>query len=136
MRVVKYFLVPLVVVILIFASLPTSHGDRTPLYYATMKADLRNMVTAQEMFFADSARYARSREELGAANYQTSQGASVWITEASDSAFTAVAKHERLAAHVSCRIAVSNENTAQQDLSAEPVCDPEFRRKFWVRRGF
>jgi hypothetical protein len=33
-------------------------------YIADVKADLRNLVTAQEQFFADSGRYAASEEEL------------------------------------------------------------------------
>jgi hypothetical protein len=136
MRAVKFFLASLGVVLLIVAVLPTSHGDRTPLYYATMKADLRNIVTAQELFFADSARYARSREELSASGYQASTGDSVWIAQAGDSAFTAVAKHERLARDISCEIRVSNDDTAKRDLGSEPVCHPEYKRKWWVRRGF
>jgi hypothetical protein len=136
MRVVKFFLASLGVALLIFAALPTSHGDRTPLYYTTMKADLRNMVTAQELFFADSARYARSREELSASRYQASTGDSVWIVQAGDSAFSAVAQHERLASNIRCEISISIENTATQDLGVEPICHPEYKRKWWVRRGF
>lgn len=48
--------------------------NKEKFYVANMKADLRNLVTAQEYFFADSGRYAASMEELTPDRYMLSTG--------------------------------------------------------------
>jgi hypothetical protein len=48
--------------------------NKTGAYVAAMKADLRNLITAQELYFADSLRYAASIADLIPDRYALSTG--------------------------------------------------------------
>lgn len=63
---------------------------RAPL--AAVRSDLRNLVTAEEAFFADSVRYAKS---LRAMQFQTSTGVTVILDEVAADAWRAHATHLR-----------------------------------------
>jgi len=60
-------------------------------YVAAMKSDLRNLVTAEESYFADNVTYTRS---LGTA-FAPSAGVEVTIIEASGTGWSATARHAR-----------------------------------------
>lgn len=57
---------------------------------AAMRSDLRNLITAQEAYFANKVTYARDISKL---NYAQSVGDSVTITFASGTGWSATAKH-------------------------------------------
>lgn len=103
---------------------------KTPGYYATMKADLRNLVTAQETFFADSGRYVRSLAEFGETGYQSSSGVTVELTVPGDTGWLASARHSSLT-NVSCRLWIGMGSDAPDDYEGEPICDPPYKRKNW-----
>lgn len=95
---------------------------KTKAYYAAMKANLRNLVTAQEAHFANGARYAA---QLDSARYVTDDARiSVILTRHSDSAWTATATHTETTGV--CRIGISVDNAPIGDIpgDGEPVCDP------------
>jgi len=50
---------------------PAPSDDQT--YIAAMKSDLRNLVTAEEVFFADSVKYT-TRFGIGGLDYSVAQG--------------------------------------------------------------
>ncbi len=64
--------------------------DHERMYRVAMRADLRNLVTAQEAFFVDSARYAG---DLAALRFEASHAVSVEIVSAGDSGWSARARH-------------------------------------------
>ncbi len=68
-----------------------------------MKADLRNLVTAQEDFFADSVRFTR---DLAALDYATANAVTVEIVAAGDSGWAATARSQETA--MVCAIFVGN----------------------------
>lgn len=70
-------------------------------YEAAMRSDLRNLVTAQAVYFADHGTYARA---LGALTSFTTNGGSVEIVAASSDGWRAVARHPRAGSE--CRIAI------------------------------
>lgn len=83
--------------VLVFALLAVAAGlavphyhDRTLFYRATMKSDLRNLVTAQEGYFQDSLRYAGSAASLALV---VTEGVTVEVAFASAEGFRAVARH-------------------------------------------
>lgn len=108
---------------------PSPHAPKEKAYVATMKADLRNLVTAQEGFFAESLRYAAA---LDSTAYQTSPGVSVFIQLRGDSAWSATATHVYVVGG-SCRISVSfdGQPTATEANDGEPVCEPAQQRRSW-----
>ena len=62
-------------------------------YITAMKSDLRNLITAQEVFFESYGRYATSRQMLVDSMYRTSTGVAVMINSASLSGFEATATY-------------------------------------------
>ena len=97
--------------------LQTSLGRRQErAHEAEMRSTLRNLVTAQEMYFADHGSYTRS---LGALTYYTPPGVSVEVIEAGRDGWRAVARHTEASAE--CRIAVGSGATPG-DVAREPRC--------------
>ena len=59
-------------------------------YVAAMKSDLRNLVTAEEAYYADHETYVPSESDL---NYTTSTGVSIHIDQATADGWSASAVH-------------------------------------------
>lgn len=129
---VAKFLAAVVGAFVVAALLIRPHRPAPKLWtaYASMKADLVNLVTAQEEFRADSARYANSLQELTEARYQTSSNVTVELTSASDSAWTASASND-YAREFACHISVSLALGQPETVEAAPVCEPELRTRGW-----
>ena len=64
-----------------------------------MRADLRNLVTAQESYFADNLRYT---SDFAALDMSTSDGVTIEIISASSKGWHALARHERT--NITCQI--------------------------------
>ena len=73
-----------------------------------LQSDLRNLVTAQEAFFADNMAYAPSIPAMGGM-YFPSRGASVAVLTLSETGWNAVAIHEDAPGYV-CGIFVGMED--------------------------
>lgn len=97
---------------------------RERAYEAAMRAYLRNLVTAQDGYFAAHATYASA---LGAlTNFPTPEGGvSIAILEASGAGWRAVARHEKASSE--CRIAVGA-SVPRGDVEREPKCSGVPRR--------
>lgn len=116
-------LVGAAVVLFVFFLEPADRG-KTPAYYATMKADLRNLVTAQEHFWDNNRSLPRSLEEIGDTLYQTSAGVTVALQRVNDSTWTAEARHVSVPTVV-CRITAYVSTALISDLDAGvPLCQP------------
>ena len=100
-------------------------------YRAAMKSDLRNLVTAQEMFFADSGRYAAVPDLVAMGLFRFSPSVRVAESSVSDSAYTVRSRHEDLAAETTCTVSVGN--GAEPD--GEPVCSQFPRERAHIRNG-
>jgi hypothetical protein len=85
-----------------------------------LRSDLRNYVTAQEAFFADSIRYARRMRSLAQSEfgYRASRGVTVVMLTASDKAHSAIAIHEDLPDHV-CAVYVGDTPPPLSDDTSE-----------------
>ena len=70
-------------------------------YEAAMESDLRNLVTAEAMYFADHGAYTTS---LRALTYSPTEGVRLEVVEANRDGWKAVARHELVAEQ--CRIGV------------------------------
>ncbi len=96
-------------------------GDvRLRAYWAAVRSDLRNLVTAQESYFADSVTYTTS---LAALRFQASRGVTVRILSASARGWAAVATHES-APGMRCGIFVGNATPPLPEVQneGEPAC--------------
>lgn len=89
-----------------------------------MKADLRNLVTAQEMFFSDSARYGSIDELNGLRLWAPNPKVQLVSLTHSDSGFLATVTHAEVPG-MRCRIAIGGAALPHGDLyDGEPLCDP------------
>jgi hypothetical protein len=85
-------------------------------YEAAMRSDLRNLATAQQMYFAGHASYSPSLEAL---TYSPSPGVRLEIIAASGTGWRAVARHETGSAE--CRIGVGT-GVPHGDVEREVKC--------------
>jgi hypothetical protein len=87
-------------------------------YLASMKSDLRNLITAEEAYFADSVKYTRS---LQAMHFQTTTGVTMAVALTSDG-FSGTARHLR-APGWTCGIFVGSvSGHSQVQKEGEPTC--------------
>jgi hypothetical protein len=95
---------------------PWTCGGKGKAYMSAMKSDLRNLATAQEMYFVDSGMYASTVAGL---DYSTSTGVFVQVVAVSDSGWFAAATHEYTQAM--CRIFIGT-GVPQHGREGEPRC--------------
>ena len=105
---IELLIVVVIIGILAAIAIPRFANTKEKAYVAAMKADLRNLVTAQEAYFADnSSLYAPASSNLGTA-YQTSQGVSVTLVGTAGTGWIATSTHTALASTKTCYIAVGS----------------------------
>lgn len=124
-------------VTLFVLAMPLSAQDRVPTAadsararLASARSDLRNLVVAQEAFFADNARYAKSLAEL-AQGYKPSEGSRVRLVFAQDNAWSGDVMRDGLVGSCTIWVGISPENRAKTALNGlvgeegVPTCDPQ-----------
>ncbi len=109
---IELLIVVVIIGILAAIAIPKFSNTKEKAYVAAMKADLRNLVTAQEAYFADNALYTNS---LTSNQYRVSTGVRSLTITTGTGMFTASVAHS--ATNVVCTITVG---TGTQD--GEPVC--------------
>lgn len=101
---IELLLVLVVIGILVAVLIPRWANSRDRAFQAAMKADLRNLATAEESYFYDNVSYTTSLSSLAA--YRPSQGVVVTVNEASVSGWSATATHP--AASKQCYLFIGN----------------------------
>jgi prepilin-type N-terminal cleavage/methylation domain-containing protein len=71
---IELLIVVVIIGILAAIAIPKFANTKEKAYLASMKSDLRNLVTAQEAFFADSVKYAPAITSL---NYSATTGVTI-----------------------------------------------------------
>ena len=61
---IELLIVVVIIGILAAIAIPKFANTKEKAYYTAMKSDLRNLVTAEEAFFSDSAKYAGAVSSL------------------------------------------------------------------------
>ena len=87
---IELLIVVVIIGILAAIAIPKFANTKEKAYVATMKSDLRNLVTAQEGYFSDNQAFATSTAQLG---FQPSASVTVTITAAQGSDWEANATH-------------------------------------------
>ncbi len=113
---IELLIVVVIIGILAAIAIPKFANTKEKAYVASMKSDLRNLVTAQEAYFSDNnSLYASSTTNLGT-NYKASTGVTVTINSASGTSWAATASQNSTAK--TCAISIGGGTTAE----GEPVC--------------
>ncbi len=102
---IELLIVVVIIGILAAIAIPKFANTKTKAYVASMKADLRNLVTAQESYFADNVTYATA---IGNLNYTTSAGNTVAIVAATGTGWSATVTNNAVSTPASCGIFVGS----------------------------
>jgi type IV pilus assembly protein PilA len=115
---IELLIVVVIIGILAAIAIPKFANTKEKAYIAGMKADLRNLVTAQEAYFADNVTYATTTANL---NYNVSAGNTVSVTSATGTGWAATSTNN--ATTKTCGIFVGSATppvTGQSE--GAPVC--------------
>ena len=113
---IELLIVVVIIGILAAIAIPKFANTKEKAYVASMKSDLRNLVTAQEAYFGDNnSTYASSTTTLGT-NYKASSGVTVTISGVTATGWGATAGHASTAK--TCAITLGGGATNE----GEPVC--------------
>ena len=77
---IELLIVVVIIGILAAIAIPKFANTKQKAYVATLKTDLRNLVTAEEAYFADATTYTTA---LATTQFQPSQGVTYSVTAAS-----------------------------------------------------
>ena len=113
---IELLIVVVIIGILAAIAIPKFANTKEKAYIASMKSDLRNLITAQEAYFSDnSSNYATSTTALGTA-YKSSSGVTVTMGTVTNTGWSATSSHTSTTK--TCKISVGGTATNE----GEPVC--------------
>jgi prepilin-type N-terminal cleavage/methylation domain-containing protein len=84
---IELLIVVVIIGLLAAIAIPKFSNTKEKAYVAAMKSDLRNLATAEEAFFYDSAKYTTSFALMS--NFAASAGVNLKVTEATGSGWSA-----------------------------------------------
>src|SRR5512141_662511 len=87
---IELLIVVVIIGILAAIAIPKFANTKEKAYIASMKSDLRNILTAEENYFADQVSYTSNTTQI---NLQTSSGVTVTISGLSSTGWNATASH-------------------------------------------
>ena len=113
---IELLIVVVIIGILAAIAIPKFANTKEKAYIASMKSDLRNLVTAQEAYFSDNnSTYASSTGTLGT-NYKAASGVTVTIGGVTATGWSASATHNSTTK--TCAISLGGGATNE----GEPIC--------------
>ena len=113
---IELLIVVVIIGILAAIAIPKFANTKEKAYIASMKSDLRNLITAQEAYFSDNnGTYASSTTALGT-TYKSSSGVTVTMGAVTNTGWSATAGHNSTTK--TCAISVGGTATNE----GEPVC--------------
>ena len=116
---IELLIVVVIIGILAAIAIPKFANTKERAYVAQMKTDLRNLVTAEEAFFADSVKYTSTITQL---KYKQSTGVWTPTITVGSGFWTASVTHTAIVGK-SCEIAINTGNTLVPTAGdGEPVC--------------
>lgn len=117
---IELLIVVVIIGILAAIAIPKFSNTKEKAYVAQMKSDLRNLVNAEEAFFADSVHYTAAMTQLA---YRQSTGVGTPTIAVGAGYWSATITHTALAGK-SCQIAVNTANTLVTTAGdGEPACN-------------
>jgi len=126
---IELLIVVVIIGILAAIAIPKFANTKGKAYIASMKSDLRNLVTAEEAFFADSVHYSATQycgpapAPLGAVSFCATTGNTVTITApAGTGGWSATAVNTNLPT-TNCAIFINQAAVAPAVNEGEPKCN-------------
>ena len=118
---IELLIVVVIIGILAAIAIPKFGNTKTKAYTAAMKSDLRNLVTAEEAFFADSSTYILYGDTTKL-KFKPSTGVSTPAITIGPGYWMANVTHSQIS-NFSCAIAVNTQNPVVTTASeGEPAC--------------
>jgi prepilin-type N-terminal cleavage/methylation domain-containing protein len=116
---IELLIVVVIIGILAAIAIPKFANTKEKAYLASMKADLHNLVTAEESYLGDNMTYATATTQL---QYRSSAGITVTISTATASGWSATAMHNGTT--VTCAIFYGSGATplAPATQEGQPAC--------------
>jgi prepilin-type N-terminal cleavage/methylation domain-containing protein len=90
---IELLIVVVIVGLLAAIAIPKMANTKQKAYVAQMKSDIKNLATAEEAFFYDSAFYTTSLASLN--NFRSSTGVTLAVLEATPGGWSARATHSQ-----------------------------------------
>ena len=87
---IELLIVVVIIGILAAIAIPKFANTKAKAYVASMKADLRNLVTAEEAYFADNVTYASTTANM---QFNISAGNTITVTSASGTGWSATSSN-------------------------------------------
>jgi prepilin-type N-terminal cleavage/methylation domain-containing protein len=117
---IELLIVVVIIGILAAIAIPKFANTKSKAYITAMKSDLRNLVTAEEAFFSDSAKYTGTIAQL---KFQSSTGVNSPLIATGAGYWTATVDHTQLPGQ-SCGIGINTTNPLTGVVAAEgePAC--------------
>jgi prepilin-type N-terminal cleavage/methylation domain-containing protein len=113
---IELLIVVVIIGILAAIAIPKFANTKEKAYIASMKSDLRNLITAQEAYFSDNnSTYASSIANMGT-TYKASSGVTVALGTVTNTGWDASATHTSTAK--TCGLAVGGTSTNE----GVPIC--------------
>jgi type IV pilus assembly protein PilA len=117
---IELLIVVVIIGILAAIAIPKFASTKDKAYYTAMKSDLRNLVTAEEAFFADSTKYTSAMTNL---KFSSSNGVGTPNITIGTGYWSATVNHAQLLSPAECAIAINTTNPlATTDTSGAPHC--------------
>jgi type IV pilus assembly protein PilA len=117
---IELLIVVVIIGILAAIAIPKFANTKTKAYTAAMKSDLRNLVTAEESFFADSTKYVTF--DTTQLKFKPSTGVNTPTIVTGAGFWSATITHTQIASF-SCGIGVNTTNPLVSTAGdGEPVC--------------
>jgi prepilin-type N-terminal cleavage/methylation domain-containing protein len=113
---IELLIVVVIIGILAAIAIPKFANTKEKAFVASMKSDLRNLITAQEAYYADNtSNYAQATTNLGT-NYASSPGVTVTLSAVTTTGWTATASSTGTSK--TCSITLGGSATTDGD----PIC--------------
>ena len=118
---IELLIVVVIIGILAAIAIPKFANTKKEAYVATLKSDLRNLVTAEEAYFSDYSTYSTV---LATTQYQASQGVTYAVSAATGTGWAATATATGLvgATPSGCHIAVGTAETTATENEGAAYC--------------
>jgi type IV pilus assembly protein PilA len=119
---IELLIVVVIIGILAAIAIPKFANTKEKAYIASMKADLRNLVTAEEAYFSDNTAYGSVANCVlaGGTTYNCSAGVTVNATPDAGLGWEASASHTSTTQ--TCIIKVGSKVTSTAENEGEPIC--------------
>jgi len=120
---IELLIVVVIIGILAAIAIPKFANTKEKAYLASMKSDLRNLITAEEAYFADSVKYSQNTSCVtapGTVSFCTTSGVVGPTINVTPDGFTATVSHTTTTK--TCSIYVGSTPIAPANKEGEPKC--------------